>query len=125
MKVLGNKISSKKASIIGNFWGTFEKPHSYVKTAWATFWATFGKNWATFSPTSGHTTNNIQLHICREIVVAVAAKTITIGTYLGITVNVVTMILLSMNEKGKQVNQPQSRSICFYWLKEMLCIASL
>ena len=39
--------------MIGNFLGYFETPHPYVKTALATFWATFGKNWATFSPTSG------------------------------------------------------------------------
>ena len=32
-KVLGNKISSKKVQIIGNFLGYFEKPHSCVKTA--------------------------------------------------------------------------------------------
>ena len=44
---------AKEAQMIGNFLGYFEKPHSYVKTALATFWATFGKNWATFSPTSG------------------------------------------------------------------------
>ena len=30
--------------MIGNFLGFFEKPHSYAKTALATFWATFGKN---------------------------------------------------------------------------------
>ena len=36
--------------MIGNFWGYFEKPHSYVTTA-----VLFGKNWANFSPTFGHT----------------------------------------------------------------------
>ena len=42
--------------MIGNFLGYFEKPHSYVKkTTLATSWATFGKNWATFTPTSGYT----------------------------------------------------------------------
>ena len=39
---------AKEAQMIGNFLGYFEKPHSYVKTTLATFWATFGKNWATF-----------------------------------------------------------------------------
>ena len=34
--------------MVGNFLGYFEKPHFYVKTALATFKATFGKNWATF-----------------------------------------------------------------------------
>ena len=48
-KVLGTKISSKEAQTIGNFLGYFEKPHSDVKTALASYWATFGeKNWATF-----------------------------------------------------------------------------
>ena len=48
-KVLGNKIASKRGQMIGNFLGYFEKPHSYAKTALGTFWATFGKNWATFN----------------------------------------------------------------------------
>ena len=30
--------------MIGNFLGYFEKHHSCVKTALATFWATFGKS---------------------------------------------------------------------------------
>ena len=54
-KIIGNKISSKRS---GNDWhllGYFEKPNSYEKTAFATFWATFGKNWATFY-------SNIWLH---------------------------------------------------------------
>ena len=34
--------------MIGNFLGIFEKPHSYVKTEVATFWATFGNIWANF-----------------------------------------------------------------------------
>ena len=35
--------------VLGNFLGYFEKPHSDVKTALASYWATFGeKNWATF-----------------------------------------------------------------------------
>ena len=48
LKVLGNKISSKSSQIIGNFLGYFEYPHSYVKTAVATFWATLGNIWTTF-----------------------------------------------------------------------------
>ena len=40
--------------MMANFLGYFEKPHSYDKTALATFWATFGTSWATFTPTSGH-----------------------------------------------------------------------
>ena len=46
--------------MIGNFFGYFEKPHSHVKTAMATFWAIFRKNWATFTPTSGHTGHDHQ-----------------------------------------------------------------
>ena len=47
--------------MIGNFLGYFEKPHSYVKTALATFWATFGeKNWATFF-------SNIGSHCLRRV----------------------------------------------------------
>ena len=41
--------------MIGNFLGYFEKHHSCVKTALATFWATFGKIGLLFTPTSGHT----------------------------------------------------------------------
>ena len=37
--------------MIGNFLGNVEKPDSYIKTAVATFWATFG---LLFTP-SGHT----------------------------------------------------------------------
>ena len=37
--------------MIGNFLGYFDKPHSYVKTALATF----GKIGLPFTPTSGHT----------------------------------------------------------------------
>ena len=55
LKFLETTFLAKEAQMIGNFLGYFEKPHSYVKTALATFWATFGKNWTTFSPTSGHT----------------------------------------------------------------------
>ena len=55
LKFLTTKFQAKEAQMIGNFLGYFEKPHSYVKTALATFLATFGKNWTTFSPTSGHT----------------------------------------------------------------------
>ena len=54
-KVLGDKISKKVAQIISNFSGYFEKPNSYVKTAMATSWVTFGNIWATFTPASGHT----------------------------------------------------------------------
>ena len=41
--------------MIGNFLGYFKKPHYYVKTASATFWATFGKIGLLFAPISGHT----------------------------------------------------------------------
>ena len=34
--------------MIGNFLGNVEKPHSCVKTAVDTFWATFGNIRATF-----------------------------------------------------------------------------
>ena len=45
LKVLGDKFSNKG---ISNFFGYFEKPHSYVSTAAATSWVTFGNIWATF-----------------------------------------------------------------------------
>ena len=45
LKVLGNWISSKRSPNDWQLFGCFEKPHSFVKTA---FWATFGKYWATF-----------------------------------------------------------------------------
>ena len=48
LKVLGNWISSKRSPNVLQLFGYFEKPHFFVKTALATFWATFGKNWATF-----------------------------------------------------------------------------
>ena len=54
-KLVATKSLTKVAQIIGNFLGYFEKTHSYVKTAVATFWATFGIIWATFFPTSVHT----------------------------------------------------------------------
>ena len=41
--------------MIGNFLGYFEKPHSNVKTALATFRASLGKIGLLFTPTSGHT----------------------------------------------------------------------
>ena len=34
--------------MIVDFLGNFKNPHSCVKTADATFWATFGNIWATF-----------------------------------------------------------------------------
>ena len=55
LKFLATKFLAKEAQMIGNFLGYFEKPHSYVKTALATFWATFGKNYLLLIPTSGHT----------------------------------------------------------------------
>ena len=46
--------------MIGNFLGYFEKLHSCVKTALATFWATFGKLIGLlFTPTSGHTAREL------------------------------------------------------------------
>ena len=38
----------------GNFFGSFVKPYSYVKTALATFWATYVKIWLLVTPTSVH-----------------------------------------------------------------------
>ena len=37
LKFLATKFLAKEAQMIGNFLGYFEKPHSYVKTALATF----------------------------------------------------------------------------------------
>ena len=48
-KKLATKFLVKEAQMIGNFLGSFEKPHSYVKTALANFWATYVKNWAPFN----------------------------------------------------------------------------
>ena len=60
LKFLETTFLAKEAQMIGNFLGYFEKPHSYVKTALATFLATLGKNWASFSPTSGHTGGDLE-----------------------------------------------------------------
>ena len=46
--VFKTKFLTKVAPIISNFLGYFGKPHSYVKTAMDTFWATVGKNWPSF-----------------------------------------------------------------------------
>ena len=48
LKFLATKFQVKEAQMIGNFFGYFEKPHSYLKTALATFWATFGKKMGYF-----------------------------------------------------------------------------
>ena len=48
-KKLATKFLVKEAQMIGNFLGSFEKPHSYVKTALANFWAYYVKNWAPFN----------------------------------------------------------------------------
>ena len=47
-KDLGDKFITKVAQMIVDFLGNFKNPHSCVKTAAATFWATFGNVWATF-----------------------------------------------------------------------------
>ena len=44
--------------MIGNFLGDVEKPHSYVKTAVATFWNHLGY----FTATSGHTGCNREVN---------------------------------------------------------------
>ena len=55
-KFLATKFIVKEAQLIDNFLGYFEKPHSYAKTALATFWATFGeKIGLLFTPSSGYT----------------------------------------------------------------------
>ena len=52
----GNKFSYKRSTNIFRLFGQFVKrPSSSVKTYVALFWATFGKHWASFFPTSGHT----------------------------------------------------------------------
>ena len=38
---------------------------TYLQTAAATFWATFGNIWATFISTSGHTLTDYRLRYCR------------------------------------------------------------
>ena len=48
-KDFGNKISCKRSPKCCCLFGLFlKKTYSYVNTALATFWATFGKIWATF-----------------------------------------------------------------------------
>ena len=47
LKFFARFFLTKVAQII-KFLGYFEKPHSYVKTAVATSWVTFGNIWATF-----------------------------------------------------------------------------
>ena len=56
LKVLGDKICNKSSPNYYQLFGLFEKPHSYVKTAVATSWVTFG---LFFTPTSGHTVAHI------------------------------------------------------------------
>ena len=49
--------------MIAYLWAIIKKPHSYVNTVVATFGATFGKIWATFTPSSGPTTvRNHRIH---------------------------------------------------------------
>ena len=52
LTVLGNKTSINRSPNDLQFLGYFDKPHSHVNTASATFRATF---WKLFTPTSGHT----------------------------------------------------------------------
>ena len=54
-RFLAAKFVAKESQMNGHFLGYFENPHSYVKTALATFWPTFGKIGLLFTPTSGHT----------------------------------------------------------------------
>ena len=55
-KFLATKFLPKWAQMIGNFVGSFEKPTFYVKTALATFWATYVIKFGYFfTPTFGHT----------------------------------------------------------------------
>ena len=53
-KLLATNFLAKEAQMIGNFLGYFEKPHSYFKTALATFGVTFVKTWPIFSQSYGH-----------------------------------------------------------------------
>ena len=63
LKVLGIIISNKSSPNDCISSGYYKKPHSYVNTVVATFGATFGKIWATFTPSSGPTTvRNHRLH---------------------------------------------------------------
>ena len=49
LKILVTKFLAKEAQNVAAFLGYFlKKTYSYVNTALATFWATFGKIWATF-----------------------------------------------------------------------------
>ena len=55
LKDIGDKISNKSSPNDWKLFGQLKKPHLNVKTTVATFWATFGNIWATFTPNSGHT----------------------------------------------------------------------
>ena len=70
LKFLATRFLAKEAQ---NYWqllGYFEKPYSFVKTALATFWATFGKIGLLFTPTSGHTACTLNWISCPPIITA-------------------------------------------------------
>ena len=48
LKLIGNNLSSKRSPNDWQLFGLFQKFHSFIKTALAIFWVTFGKNWVTF-----------------------------------------------------------------------------
>ena len=48
LEFLGNTFITKLAQMFGDFWGTCENHCIISQTGDATFWATFGKTWATF-----------------------------------------------------------------------------
>ena len=48
-KFSGTNFLSKEAKKFGYFLGCFEKCHSLNKASVATFWATYGNNWATLN----------------------------------------------------------------------------
>ena len=56
LKFLATKFIGKEAQMIRTVLGYFEKPHSHVKTALATFLGNLWKKIGLlFTPTSGHT----------------------------------------------------------------------
>ena len=52
---LETNVITKETQMFVDFLGSFEKHCFSSETGEATFWATFGKTWATFISTSGHT----------------------------------------------------------------------
>ena len=76
------KFLANVAKIVCAFLGYFEKPHSYVKTAVATSWVTFGKIGVFFNPTSGHTDSSGETQILCSKEMFTIVSVVTKGVFL-------------------------------------------